>query len=105
MRRNILGIVALTLLLGGAAFLIWPMGQNEAMIQLEAGCWRIGGCLAALWLAYPDLLKIPRWIWISMPVLILVLAKWPRLFLLLIPLLVLYAIFRPLLFNRSLSGK
>jgi hypothetical protein len=101
MRRHILGILAILLLLGGVVFLIWPPGEGEVQIQLESACWRIGACLAALWLAYPDLLRVPRWFWLTLPVLIVILAKWPRLFLLLIPVLILYAIFRPLLVHRS----
>ena len=69
--------------------------EQGSMVQFEAACWRIGGCLAVLWLAYPDLRNIPPWFWLALPVLILVLAKWPRMFLLAIPLLILYALIRP----------
>jgi len=92
MRRHIIGIMAVALLIGAAGFWIWPPAEQGLMVQLEAACWRMGGCLAVLWLAYPDLRNIPRRFWIALPVLILVLAKWPRLFLLAIPLLILYAL-------------
>lgn len=94
MRRHIIGVMALALLMGGLLLWIWTPRDQGALMQMEAACWRIGGCLAVLWLAYPDLLNIPRWLWIALPVLILVLAKWPRLFLLIIPLLILYAFIR-----------
>jgi hypothetical protein len=93
--------MAAALLVGGLALWIWPPGDQGTLVQLQAACWRIGGCLAVLWLAYPDLRNIPRWLWIALPVLILVLAKWPRLFLLVIPLLILYAFIRPRLSNTG----
>jgi hypothetical protein len=105
MRRHIIGIMAIILLLGGVAFWIWPPADAGLMIQLEATCWRIGGCLVVLWLAYPDLRNIPRWIWLTVPVLILILARWPRMFLLAIPLLILYALIRPRISNRSPSSR
>ena len=95
MRRQMIGIMAVGLLVGGLVLWIWSPTDQGALMQLEAACWRIGGCLAVLWLAYPDLGNISRWIWIASPVVILVLARWPRLFFLIIPLLILYAIVRP----------
>lgn len=92
MRRHIIGIMAVALLIGAVGFWIWPPAEQGLMVQLEATCWRMGGCLAVLWLAYPDLRNIPRRFWIALPVSILVLVKWPRLFLLAIPLLILYAL-------------
>jgi hypothetical protein len=79
----------------GLVIWICQSGEQGSLMQLEAACWRTGGCLAVLWLAYPDLRKVPGYVWITLPILILVLAKWPRLFLLVIPLLLLYALIRP----------
>ncbi len=95
MRRRIIGIMAVALLALGLMIWICRPGEQGSLVQLEAACWRIGGCLAVLWLAYPDLGKIPRWIWIALPVLILVMARWPRLFFIIVPLLILYALVRP----------
>jgi hypothetical protein len=95
MRRHIILVIALAFIAGGLVLWIWWPRDQGALMQLEAASWRIGGCLAVLWLAYPDLRNIPRWLWIALPVLIFVLAKWPRLFLLIIPLLILYALLRP----------
>ncbi len=97
MRQWIIGIMALVLLLAGALLWIWPTQEQGLSVQLQSACWRIGGCLALVWLAYPDLRNIPRWFWIIALVLIVVLAKWPRFFLLAIPLLLIYALIRPLL--------
>jgi hypothetical protein len=99
MRRKAIGAIAIVLLMGGVVLWIWPPSEQGLMIQLEAACWRIGGCMAVLWLAYPDLRNIPGRFWMAAPVLILVLAKWPRLFLLAIPFLILYALIRPRLSN------
>jgi hypothetical protein len=57
-------------------------------------CWHIGPVLAAAWLAYDDVQRIPGWLLLITPVLLIVLARAPKVFLLLLPLLVLYAILR-----------
>jgi hypothetical protein len=95
MRRHIIGVMAVALLVGGLLLWIWQPMDQGSLLQLEAACWRIGACLAVLWLAYPELLNFPRWIWIALPAMILVLAKWPRLFVLVIPLFILYMFIRP----------
>jgi hypothetical protein len=105
MRRHLIGILSIALLAFAAILWLFQPTIDGMMLQLEAACWRIGACLAVLWLAYPDLLNIPRWFWLTMPVLLIIIAKWPRIFLLLIPLLILFAIFRPRLSSRSTSNR
>jgi hypothetical protein len=90
LRRHLVGILAMLLLLGGIAFWIWP--PSEQYEQFYAMCWRLGGILAVLWLAYPDLCRLPGWLLLALPVLAIVLVRWPRLFLWLIPLLIALAI-------------
>ena len=48
----------------------------------------MGGVLLAAWLAYDDVQRLPNWLLLSLPVLLIVLVRWPRLLLLLIPALV-----------------
>jgi hypothetical protein len=103
MRRRVIGILALVLLLAGALFWLRSPAQRGVAMQIESACWRIGGCLALLWLAYPDLRNIPRWFWLVALVSIVILARWPRLFLLAVPLLLVYALLRPLLTAKSRS--
>jgi len=98
MRRNIIGILALLLLVGGVLFWIWPPATGYQ--QFEAACWRIGAILAVVWLAYDDVLRLPGWILAFLPVLIIILAKWPRWIVVAIPVLVVLAILRPRIGRR-----
>ena len=90
MRRHLVGILAALFFLGAVVFWIWP--PSEQYEQFHAMCWRLGGILAALWLAYPDVCRLPAWLLLALPVLVIVLARWPRWFLLLVPLLIVLAI-------------
>ena len=57
----------------------------------------MGPILAAAWLAYDDVQRLPNWLLLAMPVLLIVLVRWSRLLLLLIPALILWAVLRRLL--------
>ncbi len=94
MRRHIIGIIALLLLLGACIYWISPP-QSEWSHQLEAACWRVGPLLVMLWIAYPQLHYMPGWLWAAVPVLVIVLARWPRGFLLAIPLVIALAVLQP----------
>jgi hypothetical protein len=89
MRRHIVGVLTLVLFAAGAAFWVWPQPE------LEPFCWRLGALTAVWWLAYPDLLRLPGWLLAALPVLAIVLARWPRYVILVIPVLVVLAILRP----------
>ena len=92
MQRRILGISAIVLLLGAVAiWLWWP--DAEACL---ACCWRGGALLAAAWLAYDDVQRLPNWLLATVPVLLIVMIRWPRLLLLAIPLLIVAAVLRSL---------
>ena len=91
MRRHLVGILAILFLLGGVAFLIWP--PSAQYDQLSSICWHVGPILAALWLAYPDLCRLPGWVLLALPVLAIVLVRWPKFLLMLIPLLIALALF------------
>jgi hypothetical protein len=93
LRRHLIGIVAIGFLVAGAVFWRWPISQGD--LQLDASCTKTGLSLAVLWLAYPDLARLPAWLLTVVPAMIIVLAKWPRLFLFLIPLLIVLAILKP----------
>jgi hypothetical protein len=95
MRRHAVGVLAIVLLLGAAAFWVWP--PSPGYEQWEAACWRLGAITVMLWLAYPELMRIPVWLLALVPVLAIVLARWPKWFLVLIPVLIVVAILkRPL---------
>ena len=62
MRRHVTGIVAFLLLSLGAYFLIWPPSAGQGQL-LSGACIRLGMVLFAIWLAYPQVQKIPRWMY------------------------------------------
>ncbi len=94
MRRHLIGIIALLLLIGAVVFWIWPP-EGSAGLQLEAACWRVGALMSVLWVAYPQVHHMPVWLWAAIPVLIIILARWPRYFLVAIPVLIALAILKP----------
>ena len=90
MRRHILAGSAVLLLLGALVVgLWWP----EAEVTL-ACCWRGGAILAAAWLAFDDIQRLPNWLLLTLPVVLFILVRWSRLALILIPALILYAAVR-----------
>jgi hypothetical protein len=99
MQKRILAAAAVMLLaaavalwLGWSGAVAW-LGQSVAD-GLLAFCWRTGALLAAAWLAYDDVQRLPGWLLLALPPLLIVLVRWPKLLLLIIPLLVLCALLR-----------
>ena len=93
MRRHATGIIAIVLLAGAAALWLWPPtgGSHPAV---EAAFWRVGAVMAVLWLAWPDLHRLPAWLWGVLPFLFVLLALRPRWFIYLIPVLMAIGILR-----------
>ena len=83
------------LLVGGVVLWIWPPEEEGYRQLAEPAFWRVGALMAVLWLAYPDVHRMPAWIWTAVPVLIVVLAVRPRWFLFAVPILIVLAILRP----------
>lgn len=95
MQRRILAIAAAILLLSAAVlWLFFP--DTEGYL---AFCWRGGAILAAAWLAYSDVQRIPNWLLATLPVVLLIVVRWPRHALLLIPVLLGWAAVRKILHN------
>jgi len=94
MRRHAIGTIALLLLLGAVVLWIWPVqwGGDEALLGALV---RVGAVMAALWLAYPDVKRLPAWVLATVPLLLVVLALRPRWFLILLPIVIALAILRP----------
>jgi hypothetical protein len=93
-QRKILGVSAVALLLFAA--ILWCLPHNtEDTISLAtlAFCWRMGAVVAAAWLAYDDIQKLPGWILAVLPVLAIVVVRWPRYAMLLIPITIVAAFF------------
>jgi hypothetical protein len=98
-RRIIIGILTVIFFLGALGFSIWPPSGSAGQ-EWQSACWRIGPLLAVFWLAYNDLKRIPRWLWFMLPVIFIVMVKWPKTLLLLIPFLILLALLKLRLKSR-----
>lgn len=88
LRRTLLGVLAILCMLGALASWIWPPSEGMGL-EWQAACWRFAPILAALWLAYYELKRVPWWLWLVLPVAIIIIVKWPRYLLLSIPILIL----------------
>ncbi|NLS97927.1 MAG: hypothetical protein GXX96_37790 [Planctomycetaceae bacterium] len=87
MQRHILGICALFLLAGAVYFRIRPP-ESDFTVTFYAACTRVGTLCAALWLAYRDLERLPRWIGSVILVAAITIAYRPRLAVIAIPLVI-----------------
>jgi hypothetical protein len=93
MHRPTVGILALALLAGAAAIYLGLPGDE--WYAAMAGMFRMGLVLAALWLAEPQLRRLPGWAIFGVVAVMVVLALRPRLFLLAVIVLIVAAILRP----------
>jgi len=103
MQRRILGIAAaLMLLFAGLSWWLQPAGDQARGFVSEgflAFCWRMGAILAAAWRAYRDMQRVPTWLLILAPVALFILAKSPKTFLVVLPMLVLCLFLGRMLFS------
>ena len=90
MPRYFLAIMTAACFVGAATFMIWPPAWlSEAIIPVFVSfLWRLGALLAVLWLAYPDLMRIPRWVALAVPVLLIVIVKWPKMIFVIVPAMI-----------------
>ena len=96
MQRRILAIAAVVLLLGAAANWVWWPESAGTL----AFCWRAGALMAVAWLAYDDIQRLPNWLLLAVPVLLIIAARRPRLLLAILPLLIVWAVVRKILGGR-----
>ena len=99
MRRHLIGIIALLSLLGAVAFWIWPP-QSAFGIQLKAACARGGALAAVVWLAFPDVRRMPAWLWGILLGILVVVAIRPKAVFLAIPIIIALAILKPRIGRR-----
>ena len=92
MRRHVLGLLAMVFLFLAGALLLWG---GEQTAGYEGMAWRVGTLMAVWWLAYPDIRRLPAWLLIAVPLLVVILAVRPRLALVLVPIVLLIALVRP----------
>jgi hypothetical protein len=97
MQRRILALSAIAMFLGaGAIYLWWPEAEGSL-----AFCWRSAAVLAAAWLAYDDVQRLPTWLLLTVPVVLIALVRWPRMLLLVLPLLIAWVVISHLMRPRS----
>jgi hypothetical protein len=89
MRRALLGLLALVLLATG--LIAWG-GANETISGTSL---RLGIVLALVWLAWPQLRRLPVWIVAVVGVALVLAMRWPKLLWGLLPLAVLLWLLRP----------
>ncbi|HUS40254.1 MAG: hypothetical protein WBF93_18535 [Pirellulales bacterium] len=94
MPRTLLGILAILILAIGIPCYIWypASGTTQAWI---ASAIRIGATLCAVWLAQPQLKQMSPTVWIGIVVVVIVIARFPKVAIFLIAALIVLAILRP----------
>ena len=66
MRRHLLGLIALVSLLLAAVLSGYPPLADYQTVG--AMSLRVGLVLGAVWLAWPDLHRLPAWVWYILPI-------------------------------------
>jgi hypothetical protein len=97
-RRNLLGLIALVLLGMATAVCLYPrLATYQAAGFMGM---RIGMVLGVLWLAWPDLSRLPGWSWLVLPIGLVLLTYARSVFLYAFPLfaaaLAVYLVYRKL---------
>ena len=93
-KRHAIGVVALILLAVGGWLTVFPSEWAGGQ-SLRAASLRLGPFLVVLWLAFPQLARLPAWLLSTVPVLVLLLAFRPRWFFIALPVVLALAILRP----------
>ncbi len=96
MRRHLLGLVTLASF-GLAAIVSWSPLAHYPMVR-DVGL-RVGLVLGAFWLAWPDLHRLPRWVWYVLPI-VLVVLLYARVYLIFLIPLFAVATFLYILYRR-----
>lgn len=83
--RLTIGFLAVLLLVAG---LVLRNPDNETVSATGGACLRVGVIMGLAWLAYPQLVHLPRWLTIATVLSLFFVIRWPKLLLVAIPLLV-----------------
>ena len=94
MRRHAIAVIALVLLLAAGILWIRPLGYHWYE-PLKSACSRLGPFMAVLWLAYPEVKRLPPWLLGTIPVLVVILAVRPKWLLIAVPIIIALAILKP----------
>lgn len=93
MRRHAFGIFALIFVIAGVYFALQP--PRETTQWFYGVLLRVGLVLGALWLAYPELSRVPPWLFGVLAVAIGIVMVRPRLIIIVAPAVVAIWILRP----------
>ena len=69
-------------------FLTLAGWEGAGYAQCENISWRLSAVFGLWWLAYPEFRRLPRWAWLIVPVLLLMVALGMRRLIAIVPLLV-----------------
>ncbi len=89
MQRHAIGATAIVLIVLG----VWTHGDTESAVS--GVCLRVGAVLGFLWLALPQLQRVPPWLIGVLAVSLLVVMRWPKLLLAAVPLAIVLWLLRP----------
>ncbi|HBO43308.1 MAG TPA: hypothetical protein DD670_05125 [Planctomycetaceae bacterium] len=95
MRRHAIAAIAAVFLSAAAALWLWPPVEGGSP-AFEAALWRVGAVLVVLWLAYPDLRRMPAWLLGVVPIVAVLVAARPRWFIFLVPILLVLGVLQSL---------
>jgi len=89
MHRPTIGVIAIVLLAAG--FLL----RDPSQATLSAACLRVGMVMGLLWLAHPQLERLPLWATVVGVVLALAILRWPKLVVIVLPLALVLWLLKP----------
>ncbi|GAB4132155.1 hypothetical protein [Thermopirellula anaerolimosa] len=93
-QRHLIGILGLALI-GCAVYYLMVPPSSEFHLMSEAACRRMGILCILLWLAYPEVKRLPAWLALSVPFVTAIVVFRPRYALVLGPLVLLILFLRP----------
>ena len=89
----------LSLLGAAVSWIRPPQGAWGAMVQ--SGFCRGGVLAAVVWLAFPDVRRMPGWLWSVLLAILVVVVIRPRMVFLAVPIIVVLAILKPRVGKRG----
>jgi len=97
LRRSVFGLLALMCLAVGIYFSGIGSGGSPADTDMFVYgiSMRIGMVLGAIWLAYPELSRIPRWMYVILLIAATAVMIQPKLILVIAPIVIAIWVFRP----------
>lgn len=89
------GLIAIVLLGAYGVLYVWPLENAEHQPMVQGALVRIGAVMGAIWLALPDLRRMPIWLLSVTIASLALIAVRPKTAVFIIPLLVLFSVLKP----------